>query len=265
MVSERKSILGLPGTAGHVADYALKSVDNSLRLLDCFVEDQELGVSEIARRLGVAKSTTHRLLTTLCTQNYVIKNPNTGRYRLGLHLYELGQLVHDRMGIQLKAFPVLEHLRQLTGCTVHLAIPDGADIVYLERLYSVSTIEMFSGIDRRLPAHCTSSGKIISAFNVATADARRQAGFPQLTERSIRSVKEFDEALAESRVRRVGINRDEAAEGFTAVAAPILDSFGHAHAAISIVGKTEDFAGELGKSARIVTAAAQKVSSRLCL
>lgn len=254
-----------PSTVEDLADGGLKSVENALRLLGCFVDKQEMGVSEIARRLGVAKSTTHRLLTTLSAQRYIVQNPDTGRYRLGLRLYELGQLAHDRLDLHQKALPVLEQLRQLTGCTVHLAIPDGPDIIYLERMHSLDTIQMFTDVQRRLPAHSTSSGKIISAFNDATAEARREAGFPQLTEQTIRSVKQFDVAIAESRVRRIAINRNEAQNGVTAVAAPILDRRGRARAAISIVGRTEDLAGELGKSARIVTAAAQRISRLVCL
>lgn len=246
-------------------DGGLKSVDNSLRLLDCLLEKQELGVSQIARKLGVAKSTTHRLLMTLCAQNFVIQNPDTGKYSLGLHLYELGQVVHDRTILRRQALPVLEELRQLTGCTVHLAIPDGPDILYLERLYSLPMIEMFTDVRRRLPTNCTSSGKIISAFNDATADARREAGFPQLTEHSIRSEREFDQALAEARVRRLALNCDEAASGFTSVAAPLLDGFGCARAAISVVGVTAEVSGNLGKLARVVAAGAQTVMRRTLL
>lgn len=105
---------------------ALKSVgEHPLDVLDCFLADDELRVSEIARALGVAKSSAHRMLSTLLSRGFVEQNPGTGRYRLGLHIYELGQLSISRSRLRQAALPIMEDLRQRTGQTIHLGVADG--------------------------------------------------------------------------------------------------------------------------------------------
>ena len=120
--------LGPPSAGG------LKSVSTALDVLECFAVDSELGVSDIARRLGIAKSTAHRLLTTLCSRGIAEQNPDTGHYRLGLHLYELGQLAQARSILRHVALPILTRMAKITGHTVNLAVVDGPDVVFLERL-----------------------------------------------------------------------------------------------------------------------------------
>ncbi|MCX9191542.1 IclR family transcriptional regulator [Carbonactinospora thermoautotrophica] len=246
-------------------DGGLRSVLAALDLLDCFASADELGVSEIARRLGLAKSTVHRLLTTLCARGLAEKNPQTCRYRLGFRLYELGQLAISRFELRQAALPLLEELRERTGCTIHLAIPDGADIVYVERLQTLRGMRLMTNVSRRLPAHCTSSGKAIAAFDPAVAQARRAAGFPQLTSCSIRSAADYDREL--EAVRRTGyaVNHDEALVGLSAVAAPVRDREGRARAAISLVGLTREIEGAIERNARLAQAAANKLARTLCL
>ena len=133
-------------------DGGVKSVTAALDVLDCFIDADELGVSDIARRLGVAKSTAHRLLTSLCARGLADKNPETGQYRLGLHLFELGQLAGHRMRLRRQAMPLLEELRQASGCTVHLAVASGPDVLYLERLETLRGVQLFGTVGRRLPS-----------------------------------------------------------------------------------------------------------------
>src|SRR5919108_4956401 len=155
-------------------DGGVKALLTALDLLDCFALDEELGVSEIARRLGVAKSTAHRILTTLCARGLTERNPETGRYRLGLHLYELGQIAINRVKLRQAAFPLLEELRQRTGDTIHLSVPDGAEMVYLERLQTLRGMQLVTPFGRRLPSHATSGGKVLAAFAPDLAQARRE-------------------------------------------------------------------------------------------
>lgn len=246
-------------------DGGLKSVSAAVDLLDCFGSAHELGVSDIARRLGVAKSTAHRLLTTLCNRGLVEQNPETGQYRLGLHLFELGQLAVSRFRLSQAALPLLEELRQRTGCTIHLSVPERADVLYIERLQSLNGMQLFAGVGRRLPAHCTSSGKAIAAFDPTLAQNRRAAGFPVITSSTIRTPAAWDRALDETRRRGVAVNRDEVSVGLTSVAAPVRDHAGRARAAISIVGPTRDVAQGVERSARLVSAAANKLARSLCL
>lgn len=238
----------------------VKSVTSALDVLDCFLDADELGVSDIARRLGVAKSTAHRLLTSLTARGFTDKNPETGQYRLGLHLFELGQIAGDRMRLRRTAAPLLEELRRLTGCTVHLSVVDGSNVVYLERLEAPRGMAAMSTISRRMPSHCTSSGKVITAFDPEAAEARKAAGFKALTSATIRTEADFDKARAEIRRRGVATNVDEALTGFSSVAAPVLDSSGRALAAISLVGTTDQFAGSFGRTAQLVSVAARRLA-----
>ena len=246
-------------------DGGLRSVLAAVDLLDCFSADEELGVSDLARRLGLAKSTVHRLLTTLSVRGLVEQNPYTSKYRLGFHLFELGQLAISRFELRQAALPLLEELRERTGCTIHLAVPDGPDIVYVERLHTLQTIRLMRNVSRRLPAHCTSSGKVIAAFNPAVARARKLAGFPQLTGLSIRSAADYDGQI--NTIRRLGyaVNYDEALVGLSAVAAPVRDHEGRARAAISLVGPTEEIKSTVDRKARLAQAAASRLAKMLCL
>jgi DNA-binding IclR family transcriptional regulator len=244
-------------------DAGVKSVMSALDVLDCFAYDDELGVSDIARRLGVAKSTAHRLLTSLCARGVTEQNPETGQYRLGMHLFELGQLAQHRMRLRQTALPLLEELRQVSGCTVHLAISSGPDVLYVERLTTLRGIQLFGTVGRRVPAHCTSSGKVLAAFDPQLAAARKEAGFPPLTDASIRNAADYDRALADVRRKGVATNIGEAKVGLASVAAPVLDSTGQAQAAISLVGPAHELSNDIGRPARLVTVGARRLARML--
>jgi DNA-binding IclR family transcriptional regulator len=251
------------GSDGALKDGGLRSVGAALDVLECFALEEQLGVSDVARRLGVAKSTAHRLLSALCARGLTEKDPATRQYRLGLHLVELGQIAHSRVELRRTAFPMLEELREVSGCTVHLSIADGVDVLQIERLESIRAIPLMARVRRRWPVHATSSGKVISAFDPQLAAARKAAGFPACTERTIRSAEEFDRALAQ--VRRTGFatNLGEAKDGAASVAAPVLDRSGRSRAAISLVGPAAEIARDLGRQAQLVTIAARKVAQCL--
>lgn len=233
----------------------VRSVDAALDVLECFRRDEELGVSDVARRIGVAKSTAHRLLTTLGAHGLTERNPETGHYRLGLHLYELGQRAQDRSELHRAAMPLLEELRQRTGLSVHLGVIDGADCLLLERLQTLGGIPLLADTDRRQPSHCTSTGKAIAAYNPTFARARCEAGFPACTARTIRTARDFHAALEQ--VRRTGsaVSEGESVPGIASVGVPVRDGTGVAVAALSIVGPTAAMSGQHERLARLLTAA----------
>lgn len=253
-----------PRAAGdHERDGLVKSVAAALDVLDCFADDVELGVSDIARRLGIAKSTAHRLLTSLRSRGLAERNPETGQYRLGVHLFELGQLAQERMRLRQAALPLLEELRHTSQSTVHLAIAGGADVLYVERLETLRALQIMNSVPRRLPAHATSSGKAIAAYDAELAQRRRMAGFPPLTPSTIRTVADWDRTLELVRRRGVAVNLGEARVGACSVAAPVLDASGKAVAAISLVVPGEDISNDLGRPARLVAVAARKLTHAL--
>ena len=142
----------------------LSSVRNAARVLRAFSHaDQEMGVTELSRRLGLGKSTTHRLVATLEAERLLEQDPATGKYRLGLALYELGTTVTEHVDLHQASLPVLTTLRHRTGEMVHVAVLDGLEAVYVERLESPYMLPVFRRVGHRLPAHWTSSGKVLLA------------------------------------------------------------------------------------------------------
>src|SRR6266704_5496612 len=165
---ERATAAGQPDRA------TLASVRNAARVLRAFSRaGQELGITELSRQLGLGKSTVHRLVTTLAAERMLERGSTPGRYRLGLVLYELGSRVTEHVDLHQAALPVLTTLRHETGEMVHVAVLDGLEVVYVERLESHNLLPIFRQVGHRLPAHWTSSGKILLASLPAEELTRR--------------------------------------------------------------------------------------------
>ncbi|HEX2783938.1 MAG TPA: helix-turn-helix domain-containing protein, partial [Ilumatobacteraceae bacterium] len=112
---------------------ALRSVTIALDVLDAFFRDSEIGLSELARRVGVTKSTMHRTCGVLVERG-ALERTVTGKYRLGVRLLEYGQLVTTRSVLRTQALPLLVDLRNAIGETVQLGVPSGGDVLYIERV-----------------------------------------------------------------------------------------------------------------------------------
>lgn len=246
-------------------DGGLKSVVAALDVLDCFHDAETLGVTDLARRLGIGKSSAHRLLTSLSDRGYVTRDAETGRYRLGLHVYALGQRSVSRVQIRQLAMPILENLCQRTGFTVHLAVPETANMIYVARLHAPGRFAQMADVAYSLPAHLTSSGKAIAAFDPGLADARRMAGFPAYTPSSIQDVDHYDVELSKVRRRGYAVNDGEVVAGMTAVAAPVRDRTGRARAAISLVGTTAELRPRIDSVGRLLISAATQLTRALTL
>lgn len=238
----------------------LRSVGTALDVLECFAVDSALGVSDVARRLGVAKSTAHRVLTTLAGRGFVEQDAN-GLYRLGLHLYELGMLSHARNGLRHVALPVMEAVAEQTGHTVNLGVPDGADVVYVERIESMDGVRILGHSGRRQPAHCTSSGLAIAAFNPTVDHDRREAGFPPKARGTIRRVDEWDTALAAVRRHGHAVLHSGSFTGASSVAVPIR-SRGMAVGSISVLGPTPLIRSDIRRVVPLLTAAANRIAKQ---
>ena len=241
-------------------DGGVRSVATAVNLLDCFLDDEELGVSEVARRLGVAKSTAHRALTTLAAGGLIEQNPVTGKYRLGIHLFELGHLALSRVELRRLSKTLLEELREASGWMVHLAVASGSDTLYLERLPTLRGMQAMGEYRRRWPLHATSSGKVICAYDPIAAQARIQAGFPKYAAYTIDSEAMFRDALVRIRQQGYAAANNEVMVGLSSVAAPVLDQQGFARGAISITGSTQEFMQHQDRQVRLVVAAAKRLS-----
>jgi len=241
----------------------LRSVGIALDVLECFSTDAELGVTDIARRLGVAKSTAHRMLTVLGRRGYIEQVTATGKYRLGIHVYELGQLAQARHALRHAALPVMRYLSDTTGLTVNLAIPDGADMVFVERLEKPGLEEHLEHIGRRLPAHVTSSGKVVAAFNGDLDKARREAGFPPRVSRTVRSEGDWDRELELARRSGFATSESESFNDVSTVAVPIRNIRGLAVASLSVMGPTVRIRAEIPRLAQLLRTESRRVGRQL--
>ncbi|MGK5113228.1 IclR family transcriptional regulator [Geodermatophilus sp. CPCC 205506] len=233
------------------------SVSKALQLLDAFrLAGPSLGVSELARRAGVPKSTAFRLLAYLEQGGYVERTGTD--YRLGWRLFELGNRVHHcrPRGLRDLALPYLSELYVSTGNVVHLGVLEGNDVVYLEKIHGHRAVRTPTTVGGRMPAACVGLGKAILAFGDA-GTARRvvSAGLERRTPYSIAEPGRFLNELGRVRTNGIAFDREEAALGLTCVAAPILVD-GRAVAAISVSGSTTRFNPSVN-AAHVRRAAAQ--------
>ena len=245
----------------------LSTVRSAARLLKEFRSgSREFGVSELARRLGLGKSTAHRLLTTLAREGLLEHDPGSGTYRLGLVMYELGEAVKQHFDLHAAAVPVMEALRNATHETVQIAVLDGHEVVYVERLESPHTLRLFTQLGRRMPAHCTGTGKLLLAFLPADRLDALLAGAPlePRTPYTITDPRALREELARTRARGWSENAQESEIGVASVGAPIRDARGTVVAAISIAGPVMRLDGDsLGRFTRQLIDAAGTISRQL--
>ena len=144
--------------------YRIQAIERAVSILNVFSTDEpELGVTEIADRVGLHKSTVHRFMVNLDAAGLVERNPRSGRYRLGLRIFELGGLVMQQMNLWDEALPFLEGLVHDTGETGHLAVLDGGEAIYIERVEARRALRVPSAIGRGYPAHATNLGKVLLA------------------------------------------------------------------------------------------------------
>ncbi len=216
----------------------LSSVATAIRLLKAFSEDDdELGISELSRRLGLAKSTVHRLAVTLVSEGLLEQDRDNGKYHLGIALFRLGALVRRRMNVSNEARPYLYDLREKINETVHLAILDGSEIMYVYNLESTQAIRMRSDIGVRKPAYCTAEGQAILAFQPAEVIERVvAAGLAPRTPKTLTAADKFIKALGVVRQRGCAIEDEESELGMVCIAAPIRDDSGDVVAAVGIAG-----------------------------
>ena len=223
---------------------ALRSVTIALDVLDAFFGDTEIGLSELARRVGVTKSTMHRTCGVLVDRG-ALERTVTGKYRLGVRLLEYGQLVTTRSALRTQALPLLVELRNAIGETVQLGVPSDGDVLYIERVEGLGALRFTTEASRRSPVHRSSAGKAIAAFRPEVAAARIKAGMKPYTGHTIVIPKMFVEELARVRERGYAISIDEAELGLSSIGVPIRDHpDGEVIAAISTAGPTARLLGD---------------------
>jgi DNA-binding IclR family transcriptional regulator len=244
----------------------LSSVANSIRLLTSFSgEEDELGITTLATRLRLAKSTVHRLASTLTGAGFLEQNAETGKYRLGVALFELGALVRRRMDVANEARPRLRELLEKTGETVQLGIVDQFSVLYVYEMESRHAIRMAAAVGGRAPLHCTAVGKVLLAFQ--PADYVKQVlerGLAANTSRTLTRREAVLEMLEEVRQREYAIDDEESEAGLRAIAAPVRNHTGAVIAALGVAAPVQRMSKKtMHTSVPSVIDTASAVSARL--
>lgn len=244
----------------------LSSVANSIRLLSSFSgEEDELAITTLAHRLGLAKSTVHRLASTLTSAGFLEQNRDNGRYRLGVALFELGALVRRRMDVANEARPQLRELLEKTGETVQLGIVDHYSVLYVYEMESRRAIRMAAAVGARAPLHCTAVGKVLLAFQSPEYIAETlERGMPAFTGKTVTGREAVLELLDEVRSREYAIDDEESESGLRAIAAPVRNHTGLVIAALGVAAPVQRMNKKVMQTTvPTVISIAQAVSSRL--
>ena len=209
-------------------------VDRVTLILSAFSARESQSLADIVARTGLPRSSVHRILQQLTAARWLERVDSD--YRLGLAIFELGSLVAHRSHIVAAARPFMQQLSESGRFVVHLAVLDGHDVVYLEKVGGALASRLPSRVGGRLPAHCTGVGKAMLAHessHVVSEYVRNG-----LTPRTSATIVDADAFLAElARIREQGyaMDRGEAVPGLTCIAAPVFD-VGMVSAGISVSG-----------------------------
>lgn len=207
-----------------------------LGVLGAFSIDRtSLSLSDISRRTGLPLATTHRLVGELAAWG-ALERDSSGRYHIGLRLWEVAALAPRGLGLRESAMPFLEDLYEATHENVQLAVLDGVEVVYLERISGRDAVSVFSRVGGRWPAHATGVGLVLLAH--APSDVQESylaaplAGF---TEKTIVDPRQLRRVLAEVRRTGIAVSDGQVTLDALSVAAPVRDAAGEVVAALSIV------------------------------
>uniref|UniRef100_UPI00286D8142 IclR family transcriptional regulator n=1 Tax=Nocardioides sp. TaxID=35761 RepID=UPI00286D8142 len=225
----------------------------------------QLGVTQLARRVGVGKTTAHRVIWTLVEEGLLEKVEETGLFRLTTTMRSLGASAETAQRLHEAATIPLDQLRTKTPGTLHIAILDGLDVLYVERREGRGAIPVFRAVGSRNAAHATSSGKVLLAFLPDDHQKRLVQGM-RLSPKTPRTITSRADFLSElTRVRRQGFaeNRGESQPGMCSIDAPIRDPLGQVVASVSVAEYVEDVERGLRHLAGPVVETAVRISSGL--
>jgi DNA-binding IclR family transcriptional regulator len=251
---------------GRSGNFAVQSVARALTILELLAgAPDELGVTELGRRLGVHKATASRLVSTLADHGLVERNPVTDKYRLGFGVVRLAAVATAGLDLVRQARPVLERLAEETREAVNLAVLDGDQVVHIDQIAAPHLVVNVNWVGKRTPLHCTSNGKVLLAHLPEGERARLlRRRLERLTAHTIVDRDLLRAQLLEADVRGYAYTVEELEVGLNAVAAPVRDSRGAVVAAVSVSGPAYRLARaripQLGRQARD---AAAEISRRM--
>ena len=216
----------------------IQSVNRAIQILLCFENNEELGVTEISKIIGLHKSTAFGLISTLEANKLIEKNELTGKYRLGLELFRLGTKVNS--ALRHIAVPYLEQLVKMYQETANFVVMDDLSIIYLEKVESTQSMRISTLVGGRLPLYCTAVGKAILA-NLPPEELNsklKRMEFRKYTGNTVSDRNSLMKSLELTRNRGYAEDNEELEIGLSCIAAPIYNHFNIPFAAISLSGPT---------------------------
>ncbi|SFM19466.1 transcriptional regulator, IclR family [Gracilibacillus orientalis] len=220
----------------------VQSVERTFSILEILSKYPEgLSIGKLSKDLELAKSTVHRLLSTLMAKGYVQQDEQSGHYRLGIQCLVLAGSLLNQLDIRTVAKEALHTLAKSSGEVVHLCIHDKNEVVYIDKVESDQTLRMYSQIGRRALMHCTGVGKaLLSGFTQEQLEELIvEKGLPEFTETTITEQADLDNELRTIKARGYAIDEQEHEKGIRCIAAPIYDHDSKVVAAISIAGPAD--------------------------
>ena len=256
----------MAGRAGREDAGPVQSVDRAVAILEILARDGEAGVTEVARELGVHKSTASRLLAALDRRELVAQDAARGRYRLGVGLVRLAGAASRGLDLVQESRPVCRALAQEVGETVNLAILSGRDALYLDQVAGPAALSPHNWAGQRIPLHATSDGKVAAGLPARGGPGRvpDAAAGPVHRPHGHRPRPASPALLAAIRRQGYATAVEELEAGLTAVAAPVRNAEGVVVASISASGPSFRIpADRIPVLAAAVRRAAAEVSRRL--
>lgn len=236
--SESPCIASVPRDAAPAPD-PMNSVLGKVRpILEAFTaEDDTLSLAELVRRTRVAKATVHRLAQELVVWGLLERAGCD--YRLGLRLFEIGQRVHRQRILRDVAQPYMEDLLLVTQETIHFAIHDSLDVVYLEKIFPHRGLSEETRVAGRRPLYCTATGKALLAFSPDTLFTEVvRNGLKPLTRHTVTSPGRLRAQLERIRDEGIAVEAEEIRLGYASMAVPVLGAHGSLVGALSITAPT---------------------------
>lgn len=242
----------------------VQSVDRAVSILELLARDGTLGITDLARELGVHKSTASRLVSALERRGLVEQVELRGGYRLGSAILRLAGATDARLDLAQEARPICRRLAAEVGETVNLAVISAGQALYVDQASAAGNLSGYNWVGQRIPLHATSNGKVLLSEMAADDVADLVAELVPYTPATVTDAARLREQLAQVHADGYAVAVDELDMGLTALAAPVRDAQGHIAASLSVSGPTfrlsadtwDDMLGPL-------RAAAAELSTRL--
>lgn len=225
-----------------LSDSPSAAVERALAMLEAVaLESEGLSNAEISRKLQIPKSSASYILRTLEAQSYLTRDAQSGKYRVGLKILSLSRGALSGLDVRGVALPIMRHLTHQTGLTCHLAVLDGPDAVYVEKVEPEGFIRMDTWVGRRMRVHATSVGKALVAYIAQDRleEILRKSGMEKRTSRTITTLPRLLKELERVRGQGYAVDDEENNLGARCVAAPVFNDRGAIEAGLGLSGTTQ--------------------------